>query len=85
VDYYWISFVVISIKKIVIVLARKIITLFHSDFSNETSICGEFSQKFLCRRGRGMLEVTPGQKVVKRLNSTSLMDNSLLEFRILHL
>jgi hypothetical protein len=29
-----------------------------SDFSNEMSFCGEFSQKFLGR----LLEVTPGQK-----------------------
>jgi hypothetical protein len=42
------------------VRAKKI-TLFHSDFSNKISFCGELLQKFLGRRG-GVLEVTPGQK-----------------------
>jgi hypothetical protein len=39
---------------------KKKLTLFRSDFSNEMSFCGEFSQKFLGRQGE--LEVSPGQK-----------------------
>jgi hypothetical protein len=54
------SFVVISIRKFVIVLVCKKITLFRLDFSNETRFRGEFSQIFLSKRG--VLEVTPGQK-----------------------
>jgi hypothetical protein len=48
------------------------ITLFHLDFSNEMSFCGEFLQKFLSRWGI-LAEVPPGrgpswaEGVVKRL------------------
>jgi hypothetical protein len=60
------SFVVISIKNIVIVLVcdQNYIWLFR--FSNEMRFCGEFSQKFLCRLG--VLEVTPGQKGGEKVN-----------------
>jgi hypothetical protein len=40
-------FVVISIKKIMIVFVCKKHALFRSDFSYESSFCGEFLQKFL--------------------------------------
>jgi hypothetical protein len=53
-------FVVISIKKIVIVLCAKTHALFRSDFAYERSFCGEFSQKFL--GSGGVWDVTPGQK-----------------------
>jgi hypothetical protein len=59
------SFVVNSIKTMVIVLVCTV-CLFHSDFSNATCLCGEFSQNSSAECG--VLEVDrAGKVVVKRL------------------
>jgi hypothetical protein len=68
-------FVVISIKKIVIVLCAKTHALFRLDFVYERSFCDEFSEKFLGSGGCvGRHSWVEG--VVKRL---SFVDNSIFK------